>query len=273
MATLAEQFVTKSLPACNEFYNAGSIIRVLSLFNCNQEPTVYSLNLAAAVALNATTISVFIDPVPTGVVVDGAAAATPGVYVQKGSVLYFGTIPVVPSETVLVTATTSGAAQTIPIEPATAAIASGAIANTWGLVQINSPTDLPLNLNSNNVDRQDLTFGLQGSEVITSVSLQTQLSMIATKNDPGVWNTLLPAAQNGADVFCVIHRTGDVRAWGRVKVSNFQINGQIKEISRLQCQIMFQAPWTMISYESLTSPTLQNTYRLVGRLAGLPGQV
>ena len=276
MATYAEQFITKSLPACNEFFNAGSVIKVCNLINCANEPTVYTLNNSAAVAVNATTISLYVSPVPTGAAVDATGNLVTGVILQKGTVLYFSTTPLTPVVVVTdatITATTAGTAQPVAIEPAIAAIPAASTATTWGLVQINSPTDLPLNLNSNNVDRQDLTFGLQGSEVITSVSLQTQLSAIATKNDPGVWRSLLPASQDGSDVFCIIQRQGDIRAWGRVKVSNFQITGQIKEISRIQCQIMFQSPWTMTAFESLTSPVLQNTYRLVGQLSGLPGQL
>ncbi len=247
-----------------EFLNAGSLVRVAELTNCADEPTVYTLETSAAAAIGDDSISLFLDPAPAGV-------TAPSVLLTAGSKLYFGAtfIPVTIAEDIKITATTSATAQTVIVDELTQAVALGASANTWAMISVASPTDIPLNLNTNTVDRQDLTYGLQGSMVTTSVDLQSQLAFIATADDAAIWQVIYPYTQSGKDFFCYIARSGDLRAWGRCKGSNISFTGATKEISRGSVQLMFQSAWAAPSRPEYLSVSQKATYDTVARLAGV----
>lgn len=247
-----------------EMLNAGSLCRVAELINCANEPTVYTLELSAAALIGANSISVFIDPVPAGI-------TTPSVYLSAGSKLYFGATfaAVTVAEDVTITATTSVAAQVVEVDTLIAGLASGDAAQTWGMFSVASATDIPLNLNTNTVDRQDLTNGLQGSMVTTSVDLQSQLAFIATPEDPAIWKVIYPYTQAGKDFFCLLERSGGIRAWGKCKGSNISIPGAIKEIARGSVQLMFQSSFAAPTLRQYQTVTQQATFDIVGRLAGV----
>lgn len=160
-------------------------------------------------------------------------------------------------------------AQAVSVDPLLTALASGDTAQTWGMLSVASPTDIPLNLNTNTVDRQDLTYGLQGSMVTTSVDLQSQLAFIATPDDPAIWKVIHPYTQQGKDFFLFVERTGGLRAWGRCKGSNLSFQGAVKEITRGSVTLLLQSPFAFPTLRPYQSVTQQAAFDTVGRLAGV----
>ena len=262
--TYAEDFVP-AIETCEEIQNAGSLIKVANLFKCASEPTVYELTPAAAADAGDESIDLYISS-PTG------TTPAPQVRLQKGTKLYFGVAltPVTVSADTLVTGTAAGSATTVPVDPLETAIAATDKARTWGLQMILSPTDIPVTDNDTTVDRSDLTYGLQGSQVKTGKEKSSQITTISRTDDRAFWEVIYPASQGAQNIFAHIIRTGGVHVWGVAKVMSLTQPGTIREIKRDQFNLMFQAPYaapTLRQY--ITDTALQNTFDTVMRLSGI----
>ena len=111
--------------------------------------------------------------------------------------------------------------------------------------KILSPTNLPLTDQSQTVDRKDLTYGLQGSQVKVGVTFQPQITVIAAPSDSAFWEVIYPAKQTANRIWAHIYRNGGLHAWGAAFVTNMTIDGNINEICRPQFTLDFQAPFAM----------------------------
>lgn len=267
--TYAENFIS-DIKTCDEIQNAGSILKVANLEKCATEPIVYTLTPAAA-AINAETISVYISNpvVPT---TPPPGYVPPKVWLQKGTKLYFGTTfkPVTVAANTLVNGTTAGTAATVPVDPLTQAIAATDTALTWGMMMILSPTDLPLSDNDSTVDRTDLTYGLQGSTVKTTKEKTSQITVIARPDDRAFWEIVYPASQGSQNIFAHVIRNGGLSAWGPAKVMSLTNPGAIREISRPQFTLNFQAPYASPTLrEYITNSAQQTAFDTVMRLSGV----
>lgn len=262
--TYAEDFLP-AIETCEEIQNAGSIIKVANLFKCASEPTVYVLTPAAAAAVGDTEIDLYISS-PIG------TTPVPTVFLQKGTRLYFGTgyTPVTVAADTTVDGTTAATADTVPVDPLTAAIAVSDTAQTWGLQMILSPTDIPLTDNDTTVDRSDLTYGLQGSTVKTGKEKSSAVAIIARTDDRAFWEIVYPASQGAHNIFVHIIRTGGVRAWGPAKIMSLTQPGAIREISRPTFTLNFQAPYSQPTLRQyITDPAQQASFDAVMRLSGI----
>jgi hypothetical protein len=241
---------------CREINNAGSSLLVAPLPLCAEEPIVYSVEADAAVAVNATSLALNV-LTPLAVFV-----------LRKGSVLAFG------ANRVTVTAdtqvSTAGSPNTVPIEPAIAAIAANATADIWGALKVLSPTNLPIDNASQMVNRTDLSNGLQGAETKTKVMMTSQCEVITRPDDRAYWDFVFKAAQSDVDIYALLIRGNDLRhAYGRAKVSNLNEGGQIEEINRVTFTLNFQAPYASPSLFDYLDTAEQTTLNTVRRYAGL----
>lgn len=270
--------------SCNEIQNAGSIIKVSTLYNCLNEPPVYTLTAAAA-TVGAASIQLTFTSVSPAIINNAAGTAVqPASYqvlLSKGTNLYFGssapyTVVTVAQDTVVAgtagtttTAAAAGSATTVPVNPLTSALSAGTT-TTWGLLQLVSPTDIPITDQDQTVDRMDLSYGLQGSNVKTSIGKQSQVTSIAVPGDAAFWGVIFPGSQQAGSVFTHIARNGGVHAWGPAKIMNLSMPGAIKEIMRPAFQIDFQAPYASPTLRSfITDPNQQAAYDTVMRLSGM----
>lgn len=246
---------------CSSILNAGSALYVTKLVNCADEPLTYTITSTVAIALNGTTATLQV-----------TTPSTVGTQVRlrAGSVLQFGAASIKLASNALITTT----ATPVTIEPAAAAVAINATATTWGMLQLLSPTDLPIDNQSQSVNRTDLSYGLQGSEVKTKVMMSSQIAIIARPDDRAYWDVIFPAAHSSQDIYALIVRGGDSRhAFGKVQVSNLTDPGVIEDFSKPTFQLSFQAPFaapTLFPYLSTAEQTALNSVR---NLAGLPSIV
>jgi hypothetical protein len=252
---LTDLFIPK-ISNCQEIANAGSSLLITPLPNCAEEPITYAVEADAAVAALGTTLLL------------NVLTPTSTFTLRKGSRLYFGANYVtVQTETVV---STAGSPNTVPIEPAVAAIAVNATATTWGSLKVLSPTALPIDNASQMVNRTDLSNGLQGSETKTKVMMTSQCEVITRPDDKAYWGVIFPAAQSDNDIYAVLIRGTDQRhAFGRAKVSNANEGGQIEEINRVTFTLNFQTPFASPSlFDYLTVPE-QTAVNNLRRLSGL----
>ena len=241
------------LQGCGSILTAGSCIAIGELPNCLVQAPVYTLTADAATAIGETTISF-----TATVTAQGNQDACLG----KGKYVYFNgnAYRVVSDATVVADGATSNQAT---IEPAEVAIAISDTADSWLLVDLTAPTDLPLNSNDTLVDTTDLKSGIQGSEQKTNVALESQVQAILKPNDKAL-GIIHDATQIDVEATVVIARTGGIYAIGRAILCNLQYSGNTKEVVRPQFQVKFQPPY------SFTKPADQLS---VAELATLNGQL
>lgn len=244
--------------ANKEVLTAGSRVLVAPLATvAADEPAITTLTVdtGSTLAVGSTTVPLTTD-------------STTGTKLVAGTALYFdGTNKVVVAADV--TVATGAVATDVTVEPTTATLADAAIATTWGLLSILSPSDIPNVSSDTMVDRKDLTFGLQGSQVKVGTAFQPQIAAIVHPDDEAFYNLIYPASNGAESLFVHLVYNGGLHAFGPAKVSNLNIPGAINEIQRATFTLDFQAPYakpTKYQYLSVTEKAALNT---VCKLSGL----
>lgn len=236
----------------NEIHNAGSLALFAPLpTQGSKAPVEATLTPAAALAA-ATSLTLTTDQ-------------TGGTWLRSGSILYLG------AKTAVVTETTKvlTAGTPVPVEPLAAAIAVTDLAKTWGLLQLLSPINIPLNSTDSSEDRTDLTYYLQGSEVKTKVMSESQISVFDRADDRAYNELVDPAAKSGVYVFAHLFKNGGKHQWGRVQVSGSTDDGAVAALAKPQFTLKWQAPYaqpTRYAYLESAQQTLMNS---VMKLSGL----
>lgn len=229
---------------CNEYLNAGSINLVAPVPCGSVEPTVDTLTVDTALVGGEESIDL---------TSDNAA----GTILREGSILHFAS-----GELVTITATTTvTTGTTVPIEAAPV-ISAGDTGQTWALLRIKSPTNLPTNIEAQEVNRTDLTYGLQGGMVKSKIELNIQVTAIAVPGDKAVFDYILGASTSDADIYSLIVRSHGVTTAGRTKITGWTDDGNIEEISRPQ--------WTY-KYQPLFGIIKPPEYLTTNELAALNG--
>ncbi len=248
------------LISCDVVLGAGSCMLVAPLVGCNSEPTVYTVTNAAAVALNATTISL-------SVTTPATLAALP---VYKGKVIYFGAVPIVFAKDGVITNT----AASFEIEPASATVALNATADTFPLYPILSTSDMPLSFNDTTQDTTDHKSGLQGAMVKTNYEITTQVSGRVRCDDAGLNKVLFPAQKTNGKIY-VVYSIGDVAgcgtlAWGTAIVSNYAETNATKDFVKWSLNLLWQPPTAIVKLRSDLTTAQQTEFDLAVKYLGLP---
>jgi hypothetical protein len=253
----ASRFVPSPI-ANNEILTAGSRVLFAPLATvASSEPAVTTLSVdtGSTLAIGTTTI-----PMTTS-----AGTGTP---LKAGTALYFsGTNKVVVAANV--TVATGASPTNVTVEPTTATLADGATATTWNLVSLLSPSDIPNVSTDTMVDRKDLTFGLQGSQVKVGTAFQPQIAAIVNPNDEAFYQVIYPASNGAESIFVHLVYNGGLHAWGPAKVSNLNIPGPINEIQRMTFTLDFQAPYAKPTKWQYLSAGLKTDLNDVMKLSGL----
>lgn len=257
MPSYASRFVPSPI-ANAEILTAGSRILFAPLATtASEEPAVTTLTVetTAALAVGTTTV-----PMTT--------SSTLGTSLKVGTALYFGGTNkvVVAAE---VTVATGVNATNVTVEPTTAELADSVTATTWNLLSLLSPSDIPNVSTDTMVDRKDLTFGLQGSQVKVGTAFQPQIAAIVNPKDDAFYKVIYPASNGAESIFVHLVYNGGLHAWGAAKVSNLNIPGPINEIQRMTFTLDFQAPYAKPTKWQYLTTTEKADFNTVMKLSGL----
>jgi hypothetical protein len=126
-----------------------------------------------------------------------------------------------------------------------------------------------LNLEGETVDRTDLN-SIQGAMVKTGINFKPQVQAIASKHDRALWTAIFEGANSTIDIYAHIIYNSDQSALGRAMVTNYNVDGNTKEVQRPQFTLDFQGedyavtkPW---EYET---PARQIVINEMMKLSGL----
>lgn len=273
MQSYAQRFGSaKDAINCGALNNSGSLILVGPVQKCKSEPSVYFMALAAAAALGAESISLFLGGVlPIGV-------TNPSVYLQQGTKLYFydpGTPGVVKgvatvTDDINVVAVTAGTAVAVAVEPLTVALAIGDLAKTWGLIRLLGADGFDININAGTEPTSKLASGLKGENETISLMADTNLSTILEPDDYGFWTILHTAGTTGRTFFILNSKPGGTAIWGEAQTGNYTRPGQKQSVQKATLAVNMKDDWVSPSmYKYLSAPE-KVLFTEVYRLSGLP---
>lgn len=245
----------------NEVQNAGSFLLLGALpsgFDGETGPPEITVTAAAAaVAVDDETMDV---------------TASAEFTLRKGAVLHFGVSPL--EDKVIVSAADQVVAvgtTTIDIEPVTTGndLTGSETAITWGLLELQGTTDIPLPVGTTQVDAKDLKFGLQGRNVTVETILEPTINMNLISRDEAFYRYVYEQVSESDCIYALIFRQGGFHAFGAARIQNFDMPGAVNEIARPTFTMRFQSPWwqpTNILYLDTSKQTALNEGR---RRAGL----
>lgn len=239
--------------ACNEILNAGTQVYLKILEDCATEPPKDTITVdTTPIALTDETASLVSDNAD-------------GTFLRSGTVLHFtsGTISILNDVTVPNTPTA------IDIQPAESAIAAAETAETFALLKLQSPTNVPFNIEATTVNRTDLD-SFQGAMVKTKNEFKPQIQCIASLLDKALWDAVFVGANSAQDVYAVLVYGSTQLAVGRALISGYNVDGNIEEIQRPQFTLEFQGKdYRLTKPYSFASTADQAGINEVMRLAGL----
>ena len=223
----------QSVQGCGNIVAAGSRIFFAPLPNCATEAIEYVLTTDVAVTASDEQVSV--------TATDGGSGLTER-YIRKGEIIVLsgGATATVTADTLLTLDNTTS--NVIPTTPFDASAAIGETYTTWLALEFLAPSDLPLNSSDTMVDTTDLASGLQGSEQKTNVALSVTVQGFLKNNDYAICD-IHDASQKDVEVTVVIARTGGFYAIGRAIIGNVQYSGAVKDVVKVQFDVMFQPPY------------------------------
>lgn len=252
MVSIAEQF-TPTPENCNQILNASTIILVTGQPCGQDEPIVHTLSVDTALVGGEESIDLTSDQLPDGT------------FLRKNSVIHFasGEERVVTADTIVTTGTS------VPIEADPNPIADTDTATTWAMLMVLSPTNVPLNIEASEVNRTDLTFGMQGSMVKSKIEINNQVSTIGRKDDRALYDLIFGSSYTDQRLYTLFAYSDDTHSFGQAEIITWNRDGNIEEITRPQFTVKLQAPFGVAKpyqWETTANQTLLNNLR---RFAGL----
>jgi hypothetical protein len=170
------------------------------------------------------------------------------------------------------TQTVTGTDFVLAIDPATTGntLSGGETCLTWGVLALNSPTDIPLNQASNMEGRGDLNYGFQKGQNLVGTNFAPQITCFTTNDDIAYDKFIKPYDGSGNTIFAMIWR-GDGRwAAGEALVVNLTENGAESTQIKPTFTLDFRPPWVMgIKYSEMTDPQKAEA-NLIMKKSGLP---
>jgi hypothetical protein len=231
--------------SCVNYPTAGSKGFVGQILRCeDSEPGIWSV-ATDALALNATSVSLYIDTTPA--LLPPGAPAAPSIFLQKGKILYFGAGPTYNTctlaEPVLLTAITPGTAQSVKILPlpsTNTAIAAKTNALTFEAVPILSMTLSGITDTPTNIDTTNQGGGTRYAQTYLGSELGLSIGFDMTRNDYAVNKLLQNAKEEAKLIYFALVAPGGYYSFGPAFASRAGIGGPNKDIRRGTYNIMFQ---------------------------------
>ena len=225
----SKKFVESKYPS-NVVQTEGSLVMVGNLSPGKNEPEDVKITIESNADAGDTTITI---------------SADKDIKLQQGKILYFfGDNPVTLSETVTLKTNIN---KDVKCEPLEYGLANGEFTKTWELFRVLSPQSLPLQSESDSVNRKDYSQGLQSQEVKTSINLNSDVEIINRYDDEAYWRFIHPAMKQSKMIFAAII-TGSEIAWGPVNISQLEDKNEIEDISRISVSFDFQFPYSRVGF-------------------------
>lgn len=222
--TLASQLPV-NVVNCKEILNQGTCLFVKALDNCASEPQLDTI------AVDTTAVA---DGDETASLVSDNADGT---LLRAGAVLTFQ--PSGESITILNDTVVDTTATPVAIEEYTGSgIPADEEHETFGLLELQSPQNIPFNLEATTVDRTDLK-SFNTAMVKTNNSFNPQVQVIASKEDKALWQ-IFEGARSVRDVYAVIYYPSEQIVFGRALISGYNFDASNGEIQRPQFTLEFQ---------------------------------
>jgi hypothetical protein len=262
------------ISSCVNYPTAGSAGYVANILRCEDtEPGIWTIN-TDALALNATSVSLYIDPTPA--LVPAGAPAVPSLYLQKGKKLYFGAGPTYNvctlAESVVLTATTTALAQSVKILPVPAtntAIAAKTGALAFEAIPILAMTQSGINDTPTNIDTTNQGGGTRFSQVYLGSELGSTIGFDMRRNDYAVNRVLQDAKETAKLIYFALVAPGGYYAFGPAFASRAGLTGANKDIRRGTYNIMFQPEAAEIMELSNESTYVKTQMAQWNRLIGI----
>lgn len=245
---------------CGDADSSGSELRIIPAPDCNP-PQAYDIALTAAIVLTAEAIA-FTLSTPSGYT---AISATNPFRLRAKDVLTFrdGAGAILGTVTVAETKTfTVAAAQTVKIQPATTAIATGSVALAYLSYVVEGVTNLDVKGNDNLVDVTKVATNGQSSQAVTSRALMVDVSFLVNASDDGLWEGLQPySTLTVKDVFVTVFMSpGQLAFAGMGNLSSFTQTAAAKEKIRGTVSFNATAPYSQFTLRSKIRDTNRLAY-------------
>lgn len=253
-------FTAPTRSICGDADSAGSELRLAPAPDC-LPPQAYDIVLTTAIALLDTSIT-FTISTPSGYpaisVAEPFRLRTKDVLTFRSSVgALLGTAIV--AETKFFTA---AAAQTVKIQPAATAIASGSIALAYLQYVIEGVTSVDVKGNDNLVDVTKVASNGQSSQAVTSRAVMVDVSFLVNAADDGLWEALQPySTLQIKDVWASVFMSpGQLAFAGMGNLSSFTQTAAAKEKIRGSVSFNATAPYSQFTIRSKVRDTVRLGY-------------
>ncbi len=254
--------------ACKTSNSAGSLLLVQNTQDCSATPIQYTITLTTAIAIGAVSASLQI----TAATLDGVAI-TPvptSVTIRANSRLYFGLTNTsyisFPAET---TITSTAVARTI--DPAPVAITAAATSLTYAMLLVEKATDLPINVEAETSNTRVLADGLQITQNVTGLNLNTPVTFFSSPEDMSQFVVLQRAALTTSNIYVLITKTSGNLAYGSAKVLGISYTGDFSdEVATSTLNFQSWAVAHATSDTRVNSAVQLAALNRIYKLAGLP---
>jgi hypothetical protein len=217
------------IQACKTSNSAGSQLLVQNTYNCSATPILYTINNTTAIAANASTASLQL----TAATVDGVALPTlpASVTLRANSRLYLGASGNLvnyvsfPREVTI----NSASATTVDIDNAATAVAAAVTGQTYAMLLVEKTTDLPINVEAETSNTRVLADGLQITQNVTGLNLNTPVTFFSSPEDESQFIVLQRAALTTANIYALIVKTSGNLAFGTAKVLGVSYTGDFTD--------------------------------------------
>jgi hypothetical protein len=190
------------------------------------------------------------------------------VKLYRGERLYFGAVPaIVAADTIVSTTGTT----VIPIEPATATIASGDTASVFPYAEAVNVSSASL---ANNIEVTDTGKTRQGRRrdgQVVVIAPETSGDLYFNLSDDALWtkDLIFDAMQKGQEVFIYQElAAGQFAILGRALVSSFDSTQDAQAIVTVSYTFRFQSDFVYFTPASYNTPAAVTQYNNVRRLFG-----
>jgi len=247
------------LKSCEEFLGEGQLL-IAPLAGCDNYPTIYEVEVATAIALNAVSASLQLN-----------SPLTSSYYLYKGDVLSFEVTPAGTYVEITVAADavlTDTAPTAVAIERAPAAVAVNAIAEVFQRYEFIGLKNMPLDFQIGTEDVKILRDGIQGKTTKTNVAPQMAVEFLLRGDDRGFWgggtqeadNVYQSALTNTQFYALNIRLNGQHFMTGKAETTALSLQDQAAQIQKGTATIVWQPTWYTGTIANFQSTAKRDAY-------------
>lgn len=213
------------IESCKTANSAGSQLLIQNTVDCSTLPLRYRIVSSVAIAAGAVSATLEV----TQAVLDDAVVspAPTSVTLRANSRLYLGTADAYISFPQEITVTTAPTA--FDIDSALVAIPANAVGTTYAMLLLEKATDLPINVESEANNTRVLADGLQVTENITGLTLNTPVTFFSSAEDIAQFSVIQRAVLTTSNIYCLVAKTSGNLAFGSAKCKGISYTGDFTD--------------------------------------------